>query len=169
MKINDQTLLALSGHLDAEIDCLTELCDLLELESAALRGMDLNALDQISPRKESILNRQMILARTRQDLLALQSDRSEPVRFTDIIETLALSPEDPFTKKVLKLRALAARIQIQNEMNRQFAKSGHGLVSSLVQIVDVFRSPQAQTYAANGHIRRSVMDQVPRGVQSCSA
>ena len=69
MRINDQTLAALSRHLDGELECLNALCELLEQESIALRAMDLDALDKIAPLKESTLNRQMILARARQHLL----------------------------------------------------------------------------------------------------
>ena len=110
----------------------------------------------------------MILARARQHLLALKTDDAQPVRFQDIIASLGLGAEDPFTEKVLELRALAHRIKSQNEANRAFAKSGHGLVSSLVHIVDVFRV-RRPALAPNGHMRRSVLDHVPRGVQSCSA
>jgi len=169
VRINQQTLQALGRHLDGEIDCLETLCELLDRETRALREMDLCALDEISPLKESLLNRQMILARARLSLLSNHSEHNAPPRFTDIIAECDLSADDPFTRKVERLRALANQIQVQNQLNREFAKSGHGLVSALVQIVDVFRSPQAQTYASNGHIRRSVMDQVPRGVQPCSA
>ena len=110
----------------------------------------------------------MMLARARQHLLALKTDDAQPVRFQDIIASLGLGAEDPFTEKVLELRALAHRIKSQNEANRAFASLGMAWCR-LWSISLMFSGPKARTYASNGHMRRSVLDHVPRGVQSCSA
>ena len=169
MKIIDETLQALSRHLVVEIECLEHMFNLLESESDALSRMSLEDLDQVAPREEKAVSRQVQLAQHRIQLLAACLEGHEKPTFAQVIEDRALEADDPFVGLVTRIRSLAHSIVQQNERNRQFAQSGHGLVSGLVRLVDVWRSPKARTYASNGHIRSSLLDSVPRGSHACSA
>ena len=169
LKTYDEALKALSCHLSLEIECLEEMLDLLETESDALRRISLGDLDKIAPQKEKAVNRHAQLAHHRAQLLAACTAGQEKPTFGQLIDECGLEADDPFVQRVTKTRSLAIAIADQNNRNRTFAQSGHGLVSGLVRLVDAWRSPQAKTYASNGHIRSSLLDAVPRGSHVCSA
>ena len=168
MNFNDEAMAALSCHLSTEIECLSALLDALEAEADALCRMSLEDLGQIATQKENAVNRHAQVARRRAALLSAGDDEGPQVTFSHLISTLDLSDDHEFVQKVQTTRRLAAEVRAMNERNRLFAQSGHGLVSGLVRLIDIWRSPKARTYAPNGHIRSSVLEMTPRGPDACS-
>jgi hypothetical protein len=130
--------------------------------------MSLEDLGQIATQKEKAVDRHAQMSRRRSELLTACALDTSQITFSDLIEKLDLQEDHAFVQKVLATRRLAAEVRSLNERNRLFAQSGHGLVSGLVRLIDIWRSPKARTYAANGHIRSSVLEMMPRGPDICS-
>ena len=157
MNILDKTLMVLCRHLEGELQCLTDLAQLLDDEAGALRQMALTELEDYARRKEVLLNEQRTLARERHQLLSEFSPDSIPIPITEVI---AMSP-DPVAEDLGRLREellqLADTIKEQNLRNQTFAQTGHGLVTGLFRIIGLGRFKQKSTYSANGRISNQLL------------
>ena len=169
MKIfHDENFKALHSHLEREIDCLSQLLDILTNEAATLRSLDLTTLGQISPVKERLVAQHKLLAHQRIAILtAMSADGSVPT-FSQLLASHELGLDHPLVDQIFQVRQLAEEVICANQRNFTFAESGNGLVSNLIKIITNIRSPQPKTYARNGHLRANPLDSIPRGGQSCS-
>lgn len=169
MKIfHDENFKALHSHLDREIDCLSQLFDLLGDEAATLRSLDLTELGRISPAKEKLVAQHQQLARQRIEMLTAMSVDGHVPTFSQLLASHDLDLEHPLVEQIFRVRKLAEDVMLANQRNFTFAQSGNGLVGNLIKIITSIRSPQAKTYARNGHIRSNLLDSIPRGGQPCS-
>jgi len=170
LKIYDEIVETLSRHLCAEIECLERLLDTLTREAVALRELSLDELDAIAPLKEKCVNRQAGLALRRREILAEPRGHNQSIStLSELVALAELDEQHPLVGQITRLRVLAQEIVDSNHRNRAFAESGNGLVSTLVKLIDSWRSPSAKTYARNGHLRRHLLDSTPRRESVCSA
>ena len=161
-------LRALSAHFEQEIECLERLLNLLCDEGVALRALDTASLETLLPAKEKLVARQRLLVIKRLELISAFAASPADVRLSQLFADMNLTADNPIVEKSFQLRLLAEQVSEANKRNFNFAQSGSGLVTNLIRVIVDHRSPQARTYARNGHLRRNVLDAIPHGGQLCS-
>jgi len=158
VKIKEESLVTLAGHLRVEVECLERLRELLESESIALRRMLLVDLDEIVRQKEEVIDRQQMLSKTRAELISAFAKDGVVPTLSQLVGADDAVANVEFAEVVVQLRILASEITELNHKNLIFADSGQSLVNGLFRLFDLGRTRLSSTYAADGQIRGSVLN-----------